>query len=129
MLDKETFINSAIAGILWSTSSDNGMYETLEGFEWDPESLERFKECAGKFYDENETRFERLEELRVTYDYEQHGISFVLNCNGHGSGFWARIPCGSNEGDLIYKQLSNECMVFGAIEIYLWDDNLVHFHD
>ena len=64
---------------------------------------------------------ERLGDHPEYTAWERAGHDFWLTRNGHGAGFWDR-----GLGDL-GDRLSNAAHVYGSVDPYVGDDNLVHF--
>lgn len=54
------------------------------------------------------------------YDESYAGHDFWLTRNGHGAGFWDR---GS---DPVLKRLTQAAHVYGTVDLYAGDDNLIY---
>ena len=110
-----SMIDTYLETAAWSSSDDNG--RTLEGMEWSREA----KKVAAS---ELDSFCHYLDSLEIDYSMVPDDTlagDFWLSRNGHGAGFWDR-----GMGVLGFD-LHAAAKSFGSIDVYIGDDNLLHF--
>lgn len=111
----EIFFAGYLATALWSSTDEGG--ESLDAL-YSPDDLSektREKQRA-ECLDFVTANAADLTGIKPT----EAGHLFWLNRNGHGAGFWDR---GLGErGD----RLSDAAKVYGAVDLYLGDDGVIH---
>lgn len=118
MSDFQDFMNSYIETLLWSSVDFDG--ENFDGYSTDDFSAETLKEIEESCQDfwENSSVQEAIDEDGQNPSMAGH--DFALTRNGHGAGFWDGDW--ASYGDI----LTEECRIFGGMDIYLGDDGKLY---
>jgi len=117
----DDFTQHYLIAALWT-----GEFDNRDVYDIAPEAIATAIEDCTKFQKENASKLENAYLL-----YEPHpdaptaacsaGHDFWLTRNGHGAGFWDR---GLGE---LGEALTKAAHEFGELDLYLWDDNFLHF--
>lgn len=120
----EELFAAYIACALWSSLDDNGspLDDEYGPNDIAPESLERLKQDAEKFYRRHEDDIlTGLVKKTGCADHEYAGHDLWLTQNGHGCGFW--------DGDWREPQasrLTRAAKALGTRTLYAGDDGKLH---
>jgi len=125
--DLEAFLSAYVEAALWSSSNDryeddpDNEAEMLDeaGYDLAPEAEAQMHKDCSDFLDAHGDLVAKAAEARG-YAIERAGHDFWLTRCGHGAGFWDRGL--GKVGD----ELSEAAKVFGNVDLYIGDDDLVH---
>lgn len=122
----EDFFEGYIEAAAWSSMDTlNGEDVHLDDYEWAEGQEERLKESALDFFNANLTDLEAYIKARG-FNHRSHtgwsyaGHDFWLTRNRHGAGFWDRGL------GVLGERLSDTARVYGSIDLYLGDDELIY---
>ena len=132
MIDRDAFLTAYIECALWSSndmtdeSGGDPLDANYDESDLAEETRASMKKDCDDFIDANEKLLEKAHQTRMskrtsnTYDESYSGHDFWLTRNGHGAGFWDR-GLGA-----VGEQLSNAARVYGSVDLYVGDDELIH---
>jgi len=121
--DQKKFVIGYLEAALWTGTdeSDESGGEPLDSnYDIDDfagEAIEKAVADSTKFMAEN-----RIDLIKASKDYSQHGHDFLLTRNGHGAGFWDR---GYGK---VGERLTAATKRYGEQNPYLGDDKKIYFH-
>lgn len=132
MIDRNVFLRAYIECALWS-STDNSREDGGDpldanyGEDGIAEATHaQMKKDCDDFIDANEELLNKAHNVG-SYSFcgqysvsEMAGHDFWLTRNGHGAGFWDRGL------GIVGEQLSNAARVYGSVDLYVGDDELIH---
>lgn len=130
--NKQDFIAGYLEAALWSSTDERadpltGRHYTvqLDEYEWAPGEAEKLHEdCLDFITSEEADLLEYVEQITHNHDranaWSGAGHDFWLTRNHHGAGYWDRGL------DDLGDRLTRAAQVYGGIDLYLGDDELVY---
>lgn len=112
-----------VEAALWSSTDDDGepLEETYAFKDIDRATLERMRDDARAFYDDNEHEINSNEELTLAQSERKAAYDFWLTRNGHGAGFWD-----GSWPEPAASRLTKNAKPFGEFNLYVGGDGRIH---
>ena len=118
--DFDTFTTQYVETALWSSIGENGqpLDDDFDLCDLAPQFISEATEDCKNFREANAELLARAIELGSTSENNAH--NYWLTRNGHGAGFRDR---GLGE---VGTKLTEACKVYGSVDLYVGDDQLVY---